>query len=164
MIEFEKVQENLNASFLEAIIEEEPIEAIKAYINMGANVNAKNYYDETALMLAQTAEQTKLLIEFGADVNAKDKDGKTTLELAETEELKAFIKAAILKKNIERCKAQIEKSYQIRKGLEKRYPEEKVSGAGLADEIARDVISGKEKRTITPEVGAEIRRWKAFEK
>jgi len=134
MIEFEKVQENLNASFLEAIIEEEPIEAIKAYINMGANVNAKNYYDETAL------------------------------ELAETEELKAFIKAAILKKNIERCKAQIEKSYQIRKGLEKRHPEEKVSGAGLADEIARDVISGKEKRTITPEVGAEIRRWKAFEK
>lgn len=134
MIEFEKVQENVNASFLEAIIEEEPIEAIKAYINMGA------------------------------DVNAKDKDGKTTLELAETEELKAFIKAAILKKNIERCKAQIEKSYQIRKGLEKRYPEEKASGAGLADEIARDVISGKEKRTITPEVGAEIRRWKAFEK
>jgi len=41
---------------------------------------------------------------------------------------------------------------------------EKISGAVVADKIAEAKISGKEKRTITPEVGAEIRRKMAEEK
>lgn len=69
-----------------------------------------------------------------------------------------------IKKHIEQRKVNIKKSRQMRKRLEKQNPMEKVSGVGLADEIARDVISGKETRTITPEIGAAIKRKKAFEK
>ena len=47
--------------------------------------------------------------------------------------------------------------------MQKRYPEEKVSGVVLADKIAEDKISGVEKRTITPETGLKIRRSKVRE-
>ncbi len=40
----------------------------------------------------------------------------------------------------------------------------KVSGAVIADDIAESKISGKEKRDITPEIGAEIRKRKSVEK
>lgn len=69
-----------------------------------------------------------------------------------------------IRKHIEERKENIKKSHQLRKCLKKQNPTEKVSGVVLADEIARDVISGKEKRTITPGVGVEIRRKKAMEK
>lgn len=64
--------------------------------------------------------------------------------------------------HIETRKKQILKSRILRKEIEKR--EGTVSDVVLADEIARDKISGKEKRTITPEVGAEIKRRKTAEK
>lgn len=67
-----------------------------------------------------------------------------------------------IRKNIEQRKNQIKKSRQLRKEIEIRHPEEKISGPALADEIAKNIIYGR--RTITPEVGAEIRRRKAFEK
>ncbi|MBO5284376.1 MAG: hypothetical protein J6B00_00705 [Alphaproteobacteria bacterium] len=33
---------------------------------------------------------------------------------------------------------------------------EGLSGVAVADRIAEDKISGKEKRTVTPEIGAEL--------
>lgn len=68
------------------------------------------------------------------------------------------------RKLIERNKQNILKSRKLRKEIQKRHPEEKISGTVIADKIAEDVISGKEKRTITPEIGAEIRRRKIAEK
>lgn len=69
-----------------------------------------------------------------------------------------------IKMHIERRKAQIKKARNLRKQIEKRNPMEKFSGVVLADEIAKDKISGREKRTITPEVGMAIRYEKALEK
>lgn len=65
-----------------------------------------------------------------------------------------------IKRHIERRKAQIKMARNLRKQIEKQ----KVSDVALADEIAKDKISGREKRTITPEVGMAIRHEKALEK
>ena len=64
---------------------------------------------------------------------------------------------------IEARKRNILKSRELRHEMQKRYPEEKVSGVVLADKIAEDKISGAEKRTITPETGLKIRRSKVRE-
>jgi len=161
-------QITLNESLFEAIRQDKSVEEIKVLIEKGADVNAKGRRGLTPLMYAKTAEQTKLLIDTGADVNAKNKYGLIPLMYAKTAEQEALLEAAMqkatVKRNIEKHKKQILKSRKMRKEIEKRHPEEKISGAVWADKIARDVISGTEKRTITPEVGAEIRRRKAFEK
>ena len=55
-------------------------ERIKAVISSGDDINAKDKYGTTALILAvqysNNPEVVKTLIEGGADVNAKDNDGK----------------------------------------------------------------------------------------
>ncbi len=149
-------------------------------------VNEQNEYDRTALFYAQTAEQTKTLIEAGADVNIQDEDGCTAIVFAKNEEQKKLllnagaempedipllgaksfgndnddyvIDSLLLRDKIELRKNNILKSRQLRKTIEAR--EGKVSGAVIAE----DVISGKEKRTITPGIGAEIKRRKMAEK
>lgn len=68
-----------------------------------------------------------------------------------------------IRKKIEARKRNILKSRELRREMQKRYPEEKVSGVVLADKIAEDKISGAEKRTITPETGLKIRRSKVRE-
>ena len=57
----------------------------KFSIENGANVNAKDKYDDTALGVAsekENLEMVKYLVENGADVNAKFKYGYTTLRAA----------------------------------------------------------------------------------
>ena len=57
-------------------------ERVWQLIQAGADVNAKNEYGWTPLMIAaieNTPEVLKVLIEAGADVNAKNKDGVTAL-------------------------------------------------------------------------------------
>ena len=44
--------------------------AIKKYIENGGAVNAKNKYEQTALMMVRNVKTAKLLIDNGADVNA----------------------------------------------------------------------------------------------
>ncbi len=66
------------------------------------------------------------------------------------------------KKKIEENKNKLKKSRKIQKEIEKS--EDRLSGTVIADKIAEDIRSGKEKRVITPEVGAEIRKRKAMEK
>jgi len=85
-------------------------EVVKAIINAGADVNAKDIWEMTPLMRACCREETtseydeekddlnyrviagdteeiiKLLIDAGADITAKDKDGKTAYDYAKENE------------------------------------------------------------------------------
>ena len=71
------------------------INKIKHLIEKGADVNAKNKWDNTPLHLAawgDNMELGKLLIEMGADVNAKGYLDKTPLQYAQSEEMKALLR------------------------------------------------------------------------
>lgn len=52
----------------------------KILIDNGADINYKNRYDETALLVAareKHIEMCELLVENGADINVTDKEGNT---------------------------------------------------------------------------------------
>jgi uncharacterized protein len=55
---------------------------VRALLDRGADVNAKNKDGFTVLMVAGNAEIVRLLIDKGADVNAKDNSGRTASGLA----------------------------------------------------------------------------------
>lgn len=58
-------------------------EAVKLLIDSGADVNAKNSFDATALVWgARDARKARMLVEKGADVNARSKQGRTPLMIA----------------------------------------------------------------------------------
>jgi ankyrin repeat protein len=59
-------------------------DALKLLIDSGADVNAKNSFDETALLLcAADPQKARILIDKGADVNARSKTvGRTPLMIA----------------------------------------------------------------------------------
>jgi len=58
-------------------------EALRMLIDAGADVNAKNSFDATALMWAAgDPVKARMLIEHGADVNARSKQGRTALIIA----------------------------------------------------------------------------------
>ncbi|HEX5887734.1 MAG TPA: ankyrin repeat domain-containing protein [Pyrinomonadaceae bacterium] len=54
-------------------------EIVRLLLAHGADPNAKNRWDETALMFANTAAKVKLLAAKGADLEAKDQEGRTAL-------------------------------------------------------------------------------------
>lgn len=152
-----------------ALMYAESVGQTEYLIDAGADVNATNTDGGTALMCARNEKQTKALIDAGANVYAEDRFGMTALDHALTNEQKTVLLEAMrasakttVKEHIEQRKQQILKSRQLRKAIEE--DEGKLSGTVIADKIAEDVISGKEKRTITPEVGAELRRRKAAQK
>jgi len=61
-------------------------ETVKILVDGGADVNARNRGDNTALMIAVKTGHTdtvKVLIKAGADVNAKTPGGVTALVIAE---------------------------------------------------------------------------------
>lgn len=59
------------------------LEILKLLIDAGADVNARNNFDATALLwAARDSEKARLLIERGADVNAQSKQGRTPLMVA----------------------------------------------------------------------------------
>jgi ankyrin repeat protein len=58
---------------------------VKLLLELGANVDAKNFYGKTALMYAVAVGRTdliKILLEKGANVNARDDYGNTVMLLA----------------------------------------------------------------------------------
>src|ERR1035437_7132364 len=58
-------------------------EAVKLLLESGAQVNAKNELEATALILgAGNPEKARMLVEKGADVNAHSKLGRTPLMIA----------------------------------------------------------------------------------
>ena len=78
-------QKKLNARLLESAENGSSDEEIRRLLKAGADVNAKNENDETALREATEdnyIETCKLLIENGADLNAKDWHTETALMLA----------------------------------------------------------------------------------
>ena len=59
------------------------LETLKLLLDAGADVNARNDFDATALLWgARDPEKARLLIEHGANVNARSKQGRTPLMLA----------------------------------------------------------------------------------
>lgn len=59
------------------------LKAMKILIESGADVNAKNAFEATALMwCANDLEKTRLLLDKGANANAKSKQGRTPLMVA----------------------------------------------------------------------------------
>ncbi len=61
------------------------VEAVKLLLDKGADVNAKNQFDATALVWgANDPAKAKLLIGQGADVNARTQAGRTPLMVAAT--------------------------------------------------------------------------------
>lgn len=72
---------DLNKALIDAI-KDENSEEVQNLLDKGAEVNAKDDDDITALMYAADCENDKiaeLLISKGADINAKDNDGMTAL-------------------------------------------------------------------------------------
>jgi ankyrin repeat protein len=58
-------------------------EAVRLLLETGADVNAKNELEATALILgAASPEKARMLVEKGADVNARSKLGRTPLMIA----------------------------------------------------------------------------------
>ncbi len=59
------------------------LDAMKTLVAAGADVNAKNAFDSTALLVCSTdLAKVRFLIEKGADVNARSKPGRTALLIA----------------------------------------------------------------------------------
>jgi len=59
---------------------------VRSALDAGANVNARNSYDQTPLMMAiigGNLEAAKYLVERGADITLQDKDGDTALNYSE---------------------------------------------------------------------------------
>ena len=84
-------QEKKDKTFLEAVkgtkvsLHQTKFDEVKKALDAGADVNAKDERNRTALYWASKKGYTKIvamLLEKGADVNAKDKDGYTALKMA----------------------------------------------------------------------------------
>jgi len=75
------------------------IEAMKILLDAGADVNAANDFNVTALLwCARDAAKARLLIEHGANVNVQSKQGRTPLMLASIRDGGSDIVALLLSK------------------------------------------------------------------
>jgi ankyrin repeat protein len=73
--------------------------AMKLLIDRGADVNARNAFDSTALMWSATdIEKVRMLVEHGADVNAVSKQGNMPLLLAAMSDRSAAIVKLLIAK------------------------------------------------------------------
>ncbi len=143
-------------------------------LSSGAKTTLVDAYGRNALFHVKSPEQAEMLINAGPDalLYQKDKNGQTAAEAikdwsergiidkttakAITDVIKNATEKAEKRKELEKRKSNLRKSFTLRQELKKRHSEERVSGAVIADEIAGRKISGEETRTITPEVGAEL--------
>ena len=146
-------------------------------IKAGANVNAVDIEGRSVLDYAETADMTRLLLDAGAKPDERcllscndaaklvllleagaDKSVKLPLKEREITEVlskysnirgREFVKAA----NMLQTQTRIAKS---KERLKNKPKSTNLSGVAVADKIAEDMIKGKEKRTITREVGKEL--------
>lgn len=82
------------------------IEMMRQLIAAGADVNAKNAFDATALMwCTNQVEKVKLLTDKGADVNARSKRGRTPLLIAASHDANIAVVRLLLSKGADMAKA-----------------------------------------------------------
>jgi len=75
------------------------IETLKLLLDTGADVNARNHFDATALLwCARAPDKARLLIERGASVNIQSKQGRTPLMVASLRRGNSAIVALMLSK------------------------------------------------------------------
>jgi ankyrin repeat protein len=78
------------------------VETLRILLDAGADVNARNRVDATALLWASgQPDKARLLIERGADVNIQSKQGRTPLMVAASRRGNAAIVALLLSKGAE---------------------------------------------------------------
>ena len=78
------MDEDGTTALMHSVIESD-VQMMKLLIDSGANVNAKNALDSTALMYAATnLAKTRLLLDAGADVKVEGKRGATPMSVAVT--------------------------------------------------------------------------------
>lgn len=103
---------------LNAAVKSGNIKTVKALLEAGADVNAKDKYGYTALMWAndEHKEIAELLISNGAKVNMQDKDCYTALDYAKDEKMIKYLKSEGAKKGsqIEGCKANTTKKQTVK--------------------------------------------------
>lgn len=95
----------------------------------------------------------------GKDLIAYNKNAVTTLmkQIQQLDE-KGHLSAKHNTATIEAKKKHILKVRERRQAYKNNHPEEIVSGHKVADEIAANIISGSEKRVVTPSVALEYRK------
>jgi ankyrin repeat protein len=77
-------QEEKNEKLFNAV-EKDQLDIVKLIVKAGADINAKNYANDTVLIWASAhdkLEVVKYLIKMGADINIKNKFGNTSLKYA----------------------------------------------------------------------------------
>lgn len=92
------LQEELNKRLLKAARNSADINTIRKLLQEGADPNAKQWYNGTALHAVASdgnTETAKLLLDAGADVNAKDKSDQTILHWAVQDENLSVIELLI---------------------------------------------------------------------
>ena len=100
------------------------------------------------------------IIFFGFNINRHFNNEITFLPHSKTnQELQIELATNRFKNNIKARKLDLsETKKNIIERLKSRQQELSVSGVVAADKIAKDVISGKEKRIITPQIAEEIKK------
>ena len=86
---------NMKYTALLCAVENDNIEIVVYLLENGADPNLKVRYEVTAIMRAKTAECAKLLIDAGAQVNAKDDSDYTALQFAGMHRDLALIKVLV---------------------------------------------------------------------
>jgi ankyrin repeat protein len=88
-------------------------------VHHGANIEARNYLGETALMTATLREQpefAKMLIESGANVNALDERRRTPLDIAESKDNQSMMALLAKKKSRHGAAASVEFDFEAAEG------------------------------------------------
>lgn len=111
-------------------------EAVRAAIDAGANVNARDDDRETALMEAaeknSNPEVITVLLKAGADVNARDDDGETALIRAADESSNPEVVTVLLKAGANVNDRDEDGETALRKARERG-----AAGAAIADLLVR---------------------------
>ena len=141
------------------------------YISV-TNFTRGDTYNSSELLKRDAPEGYKITITDPMNIQNNtclNKDGKSILVYSKqsvTEIMKQIqqldengqLPKVDVKVKIEARKNHIKKARILRKELEKRNKEENISGVIIADNIAEKIISGEEKRPITPDVVSEYRK------
>lgn len=131
--------------------------AVDFLVQQGLDVNAPNNNGETPIFHAifntegSEYDVLKALIDYGAK-NVKNNNGMTAKDYALSRGKNGS--AFMIEKLFEEQENKKKIISHAREKLKKS--QNKISGTVIADEIAQKVISGEEKRTITPQVGKEL--------